>query len=136
MLMRLFTPLNPLMYRLFGARMRVQRRPVLLLTTVGARTGRRRQTMVVWFPDPRGDLVVASNAGATRHPSWFFNLARHPGSVWVQKADRTMKVRPELLRGAERAAAWQQIVTMSPVFASYATKTDREIPVVRLVEES
>jgi deazaflavin-dependent oxidoreductase (nitroreductase family) len=128
-------PLNPLVYRLVGDRIRVQRRPLLLLSTAGARSGKRRQTMLAWFDDPRGTIVVASNAGARRHPAWFFNLARNPDKVWMQRNGRTVKVRPESLHDAERAAAWQRIITLSPAFAGYEARTDRKIPVIRLVPE-
>jgi deazaflavin-dependent oxidoreductase (nitroreductase family) len=73
------------MFRLFGRRMRVQGRPLLLLTTTGAKTGRRREATLGWFPDEeRGSdsrLIVASNAGAATHPSWYVNLARRPDAA-------------------------------------------------------
>lgn len=58
--------------------------------------------------------------------------AKHPDQVSVQIGDRQYRVTPETLSGAERAAAWKRITTQSPVFAGYETKTDRELPVIRL----
>jgi deazaflavin-dependent oxidoreductase (nitroreductase family) len=144
-------PLRPLLgalsgvqvrlFHRFGTRMRVQGRPLLLLTTLGAKTGKVRQTVLCWFPDgdhadtSEGDtswLVVASAAGAARHPAWYVNLARHPDHVSIEIGGRQLTVEPESLRGAERAEAWRQVVALAPGYAAYETKTDREIPIVRL----
>ena len=85
------------------------------------------------FTDDQGGwLVVAALAGAARHPSWFINLAKNPDSVWVEVGRDRYQVRPDLLRGEERAAAWERIVAAAPGFGAYQSKTDREIPVVRL----
>jgi deazaflavin-dependent oxidoreductase (nitroreductase family) len=107
--------------------------PVLLLTTLGARSGERRTTPVMCFPE--GDsawLVVASFGGAARHPAWFVNIASHPDDVWVDVEGRPLKVTPRSLDGEERREAWQRITTEAARFAGYQQKTDREIPVVRL----
>jgi deazaflavin-dependent oxidoreductase (nitroreductase family) len=109
----------------------------LLLTTIGARSGRRRTTLVRRFDDGDGRwLVVASAAGAAKHPGWLVNLSHHPDQAWVElRRDRFM-VRPELLLADERALAWPRIVAEAPQFAGYQRKTDREIPVVRLSREA
>jgi deazaflavin-dependent oxidoreductase (nitroreductase family) len=128
-----FRGLSTGMFRLFGRRMRVQGRPLLLLTTVGAKSGQLRRTVLGWFPD--GDnawLIVASAAGAASHPAWFFNLAKHPDQVWIELEGRTVKVRPESLKGAEREEAWRRVVALAPGYGAYTTKTDREIPIIRL----
>ena len=132
-----FTGLGRLAYRLMGDRMRVQGRPLLILETVGARSGRSRSAILGWFPDvsdPAREswLVVASYGGAARHPAWYLNLARNPDKVWVQVGDRKVKVRAESLKGAERVQAWERVVQLAPGYARYQEKTDREIPIVRL----
>jgi deazaflavin-dependent oxidoreductase (nitroreductase family) len=132
---RIFGPLAPLFYRLSGGRMRVQGRPLVVLTTVGAKSRKERQTVLGTFPDPRGTLIVASNAGARQHPGWFYNLARNPDRVWIEKDGRKVKVRPESLRGGDRAEAWRHVVALAPGYGPYETKTDREIPIIRLVPE-
>src|SRR5437660_1447912 len=108
-----------LAHRVLGDRMRVMGRPLLLLETVGSRSGRARTTMLGWFPDTTDGtwLVVASFGGAARHPAWFLNLARRPDSVRVEIGGRKLKVRPEALRGGERAEAWQRIVSLAPGYA-------------------
>jgi deazaflavin-dependent oxidoreductase (nitroreductase family) len=120
-------------FRLLGRRVRVMGADLLLLTTVGAKTGKARRTVLGWFADRDGArLVVASYAGSARHPDWYFNLAENPDKAWIEVSGRTLKVRPESLVGAERAEAWRRIATQSPGYGAYQEKTDREIPVVRL----
>jgi len=121
-------------HRVLGDRMRVMGRPLLLLKTVGARSGETRTSLLGWFPDSTegGWLVVASFAGAARHPAWFLNMARNPDKVWVEIGNRKLQVQPESLSGADRAEAWQRIVSLAPGYGGYQQKTDREIPVVRL----
>jgi len=128
--------LNVGMFRLGGGRVRVQGRPLLLLTTTGAKSGRRRQSTLGWFPDEAGAgeswLIVASNAGAATHPSWYVNLARRPEGASIEVDGRRVDVSAESLMGAERDRAWSRIVALAPGYGKYAEQTDREIPVVRL----
>ena len=77
-------------------------------------------------------LVVASLGGAAQHPAWYFNMAKNPDQIWVTIKGRKRRVRAELLKGAERAAAWQRITAVAPNYKGYQEQTDREIPVVRL----
>jgi deazaflavin-dependent oxidoreductase (nitroreductase family) len=105
----------------------------LVLHTVGARTGEPRATPVAWFPGPAGSrVVVASAAGAPRHPAWYLNIAAHPDDVAVELDGRTVPVVPEVLTGVEREEAWRAVVAAAPRFAGYQEKTDRVLPVVRL----
>jgi deazaflavin-dependent oxidoreductase (nitroreductase family) len=61
----------------------------LVLTTIGRKSGRERQTPVGWFPGKDdGWLIVASAAGAARNPAWFHNLAAHPDKVWMEMPGR------------------------------------------------
>ncbi len=135
--------------RLFGPLMRLQiaryRRaksveqptmmgfPAVVLTTIGARSGQRRTVPLGGFPDgPDAWLVVASAGGGARHPGWFLNMARHPDQVWIEVGNRKLRVEGESLRGHEREAALARIAEISPRYGQYQTKTDREIPIVRL----
>ena len=107
---------------------------VLFLTTVGARTGERRETAVAWFPDGADAwLIVASSGGAARNPSWYHNIAAHPDQVWIELPDRTLQVTPEQLEGERREECWKRIAQAQPRYARYQEKTDRLLPVIRLV---
>src|SRR5580700_7546415 len=106
----------------------------LVLTTVGAKSGAKRTNPVGWFPGPDGSwLIVASAAGAARNPAWYYNIAAHPDQVQIEVEGRKVAVAAEQLHGAEREEAWQQITTAAPRFGGYERKTDRELPVIRLV---
>lgn len=134
-LMKVGMGLSHLAFRLLGDRMKIQGQNLLMLTTVGAKTGQRRRSIVARFPDTdhRGAwLVVGSNNGSARHPSWCYNLAKNPKQAWVTVAGTTDKVTPESLEGSERETAWRRIVAAAPVFARYETTTDRQIPIIRL----
>ena len=106
----------------------------LILTTIGRRSGVERVNPVGWFPGADGSfLIVASAAGAAGNPAWYYNIAAHPDRVRVEVDGRTIEVTAEQLHGAERDQAWQQITSAAPRFASHQDKTDRELPVIRLV---
>src|SRR2546430_6316908 len=102
--------------------------PVVLLTTVGAKTGHEHTTVLGGFAD--GDdawIVVASKSGASTHPHWFISLAKNPEQVRLEVGNRTLKVVPTLLEGAEREAALAKIAAIAPRYGEYPKKTDREI---------
>jgi deazaflavin-dependent oxidoreductase (nitroreductase family) len=112
--------------RLFGQR-------VLRLTTIGSKTGQSRTVTLGWFPDGASAwLVVASFAGVAKHPAWYVNMAKNPDKVWIELDGRRLKVRPESLKGDQRADAWRRITAAAPNYATYQVNTDREIPVIRL----
>jgi deazaflavin-dependent oxidoreductase (nitroreductase family) len=110
----------------------------LVLTTVGAKSGAERTSPVGWFPTDDDDswLIVASAAGAPKNPAWYYNLAAHPDKVTVEMGGGRIPVAAEQLHGAEREEAWQRIIKAAPRFAQYETKTDREIPIIRLTRRS
>jgi deazaflavin-dependent oxidoreductase (nitroreductase family) len=109
----------------------------LVLTTIGRKSGAERKTPVGWFPGKDGNwLIVASAAGAPGNPAWYHNIAAHPDKVQIETAGREIAVIAEQLHGAEREQAWRQITAAAPRFAAYQQKTDRELPVIRLVPRS
>jgi deazaflavin-dependent oxidoreductase (nitroreductase family) len=132
-LMKAMGWVGSLMFR-FGVK--VQGRPLLRLTTKGAKSGKRRETVLGWFAD--GDLdgswfVVASNGGSARHPAWALNLAENPGDALVDLGNGEFPVEAEFLAGAERDSVWSQVVALAPGYGRYLEKTDREIPIFRLI---
>ncbi|HSP08913.1 MAG TPA: nitroreductase/quinone reductase family protein [Candidatus Dormibacteraeota bacterium] len=107
--------------------------PVVLLTTLGAKTGLERTNVLGGFAD--GDdswLIVASKSGAATHPAWFVNLAKNPDQVWLEVGKRKFRAHVESLQGSEREAALARVAKVARRYAEYQAKTDREIPVLRL----
>jgi deazaflavin-dependent oxidoreductase (nitroreductase family) len=139
-LMRIMAAGNVAFFRLMGRRARIQGRPLLLLTTVGAKSGKSRQVTLGSFPDePARDdawLVVASKGGSATHPAWYVNLARRPDDVSIEIEGQKFAVVPESLHGAERERAWGRVVALAPGYGHYAVTTDREIPIVRLTRKT
>ena len=121
--------LIPRVYRLVNGRGLGR---TLVLTTVGAKTGQKRDAHLTSFPEGDGWLVVASKGGSATHPAWYINMARHPDEIWVQAGSRHTQVKAESLKGAERDKAWRRVVSEFSNYGDYEKKTDREIPVVRL----
>ncbi len=106
---------------------------LLYLTTVGAKSGQKRQSTVSRFAD--GDdawLVVASAGGSATNPGWYHNIAAHPDQVWIEFGGQQIPVTVEQLQGDARAEAWQRITAAQPRYAGYEQKTDRAIPILRL----
>jgi len=104
----------------------------LVLTTTGAKTGQRRQVALGYFRDGENAwLIVASAAGNVANPGWYHNLAASPQAE-IEIGRRKIPVSATQLTGEERDAAWQKVITASPRYAGYTTKTDRVIPIIRL----
>jgi deazaflavin-dependent oxidoreductase (nitroreductase family) len=115
---------------------RFQGMDVLFLTTIGRRSGQPRETAVSWFPDGEDAwLLVASAAGAAQDPDWFRNLAAHPDRAVIELPGRPgpVPIVAEQLHGDRRQQAWERIARAQPRYARYQERTDRQLPVVRLV---
>ena len=135
----LFGKLQVSMYRRSGGHRLSSRMgfPVVLLTTRGAKTGRTRTTPLGGFADGENAwLVMASLAGAARHPSWFINMAKHPDDIWLEVGTERFKVWGRSLEGQERIDALARITAVALRYGKYQEQTDREIPIVRLERET
>jgi deazaflavin-dependent oxidoreductase (nitroreductase family) len=101
--------------------------PVIILTTVGAKSGKLRKTPLMRVEHDGEYAVVASLGGAPKHPVWYFNIVKEPH---VELQDRTEKhdYLAREVTGEEKAVWWQRAVEAYPDYADYQTKTDREIP--------
>ncbi|MFJ1748071.1 nitroreductase family deazaflavin-dependent oxidoreductase [Streptomyces sp. NPDC088116] len=105
--------------------------PLLLLHTVGARSGRSRVNPMMYLADQGRFLVFASKAGSDRNPDWYHNLLAHP-EVRIEVGEAILDVRAVELRGAERDAAFAEQARRYPGFADYQSRTERVIPVIAL----
>jgi deazaflavin-dependent oxidoreductase (nitroreductase family) len=120
-------------FRAHGGRVggRFEGAPMLLLHTVGARSGEPRVNPMVYQADGDRFVVFASAAGRPNNPAWFHNLtAGGPASVEV--GTETFPVKARVTEGAERERYWTKQKQDMPGFADYERKTTREIPVVVL----
>ena len=107
--------------------------PTFMLETVGARTGQLRQAALGYLEDEPGSwLVIASAAGVAWHPGWLYNLSKQPDATIEFEDGRRVPVRAESPTGADLEAAWARIARDAPEYVHYRSRTDREIPVVRL----
>lgn len=109
-------------------------RPLLLLTTTGAKSGQLRTTPMMYIRADDRLLVIASNAGAPAHPDWYRNLLAHP-QVTVEVGDETFKAIASVAEGEERERLWNRIVELYPFFADHQAKITRQIPVIVLSRE-
>jgi deazaflavin-dependent oxidoreductase (nitroreductase family) len=106
-------------------------RAVVLLTTIGARTGAVRKTPLMRVEHAGTYAAVASMAGATAHPASFHNVTAHP-RVELLDAGVVHVLTAREVVGAERAGWWSRACTVFPSYAGYQSKTRRTIPVVLL----
>lgn len=105
--------------------------PLLLLHSVGAKSGQTRVSPMMYLPDGDRFLVFASKAGAPTNPAWYHNLKANPDAT-IEVGDDTIEVRAEELPRAERDEKYAEQAALYPGFADYEKKTDRVIPVVAL----
>jgi deazaflavin-dependent oxidoreductase (nitroreductase family) len=105
--------------------------PIMLLTTTGARTGKRTTTPVGFGVDGDRVYVVGSKGGGPAHPAWFHNLRANP-SVTVELGRQSYPARAVITEGAERDRLYRLIADQVPAFAEYEKSTDRTFPVVVL----
>jgi len=103
-------------------------KPVILLTTVGAKTGKLRKTPLMRVEHNGEYAVVASLGGAPKHPVWYHNVKAHP-HVELQDGTRTADYEAREVSGEEKATWWRRAVEVWPDYVDYQRKTDREIPV-------
>jgi F420H(2)-dependent quinone reductase len=114
--------------KVFG---RMGKSPLLLLNTVGRKSGKKRTTPLIYVVDGEDFVIIASKGGAPTHPAWYLNLMAHP-DVTVEVGDREVKVRAEEVYGDEKTRLWQKMVETYPTYDDYQTKTEREIPLLKL----
>lgn len=108
-------------------------KPVIVLTTVGAKSGKLRKTALMRVEHDGEYVVVASKGGAPEHPAWFHNLVANP-EVMLQDGPVVKDYEARELSGEEREIWWARAVEAWPDYAEYQTKTDRLIPLFLLAE--
>ncbi|GAC84284.1 nitroreductase family deazaflavin-dependent oxidoreductase [Gordonia paraffinivorans] len=106
----------------------VMGRPIVLFTTTGAKSGKKRYVPLMRVEENGKYAMVASKGGAPEHPAWYYNVKANP-QVTVQDGTEVKELTAREVSGEERAHWWKLAVEAFPPYAEYQTKTDREIPV-------
>ena len=102
--------------------------PIVVITSVGARSGHLRKNPVMRVEREGTYVAIASQGGAAKHPEWYHNFLAHP-LVELQDGAETHTYAARLVVGDERAEWWDLAVKTWPTYARYQERTDREIPV-------
>ncbi len=137
-LVRRVMGLHTLAYRVTGGRIghSLPGMPrILLLDHVGAKSGKRRTTPLLYFPDGDDVVIVASKGGFPRHPGWLHNLKANPDTT-VQVGSKRRPVHARVATAEERERLWPRAVETYHGYADYQARTDREIPLVILEPRS
>jgi F420H(2)-dependent quinone reductase len=103
--------------------------PIIIVTTVGNKSGKIRKTALMRVEHDGDYLLVASKGGAPTHPVWYYNLRADPTSVAIQDGPEPFDAEVRELSGPERDVWWERAVAAYPPYADYQVKTDRLIPV-------
>jgi len=129
----LFWRLHKRLYRWSNGRIgaRMANLPVLLLETVGRKSGEPRLNALTYLPWGDRFVVIASVLGEPRNPAWYLNLRARP-ELSIQVGARRLAVRAHDAEGEEREAIWRALVALSPDYEQYRERTGRRIPVVVL----
>ena len=132
-LLSLVTRIHRFVYLKSGGRLghHMGGQPMLLLHTVGRKSGKERITPLLYVPDGERWLLVASNAGDDRPPAWWLN-ARAAGAAEIQVGTERRQVKVREASPEERPALWQKACAQYPNYAEYEKRTTRPIPVVIL----
>ena len=137
----LFWRWHPKLYRLSGGQIggKMAGLPVLLIETIGRKSGERRETALTYLPYPSADgdryVVIASVLGEPRHPAWYLNLRADP-KIAVTVGPNRIAVDARDAEGEERERIWDALIEVSPDYAGYRKQTERRIPVVVLSRRS
>jgi F420H(2)-dependent quinone reductase len=136
MLIKTMSSMNVFLYRLtrgaLGSRMGGQ--SVLLLHTIGRKSGKAFTTPLNYFRDGENYLVVASNWGKEYHPAWYYNLMQQ-GSTIIQVKNREIRVNATQAADADYDRLWKLVTSRNDFYVRYQKQTSRKIPLVILTPE-
>lgn len=104
---------------------------MLLLHTVGRKSGQARTHTLLYVRDGANMVVCASNNGQPQYPGWYWNLKANP-KARIQAGRRSYTVIAEVVSGAEYERLWQKLLTLYPPYAGYRARATRELPIVIL----
>ena len=130
---KLFMFVQITLFRLTNGSMMASMRgmPVLLLNTVGRKTGKKRTTPLMYIKDGDDYIITASNNGRDHHPGWFYNLKESP-QVTIEVPGQKLLVNASVATKEQSARLWPILISKAPFFDKYRKGTLRDIPMVVL----
>jgi len=137
----LFWRWHPKLYRWSAGRIggKMAGLPVLLIETIGRKSGERRETALTYmpypFPDGESYVVIASVLGEPKHPAWYLNILADP-KIAITVGPNRIAVEARDAEGEERETIWDDLIALSPDYSQYRARTDRRIPVVVMSRRS
>lgn len=135
LILRIISRLHVVLYKASGGRvgghLGKTAAPVLLLTTTGRKSGKRRTTPLLYLKDGHRYVIVASVGGAPKHPAWYLNLLSNSEAA-IRIGRQKLAVTAETAAPDERTRLWSAVTQMYAGYDAYQAKTSREIPVVIL----
>ena len=131
--LKLGTIVHSGVYRATGGRLlgRMGQSPILLLNTIGRKSGKKRATPLLYVVEDEDYVIIASKGGTPSHPAWYLNLKANPDAT-VEVGNRKVRVRAEKVDGEEKERLWKKMAEMHPTYDDYQKKTKREIPLLVL----
>lgn len=129
--------LHRLVYRLWGGRLLPtsgSRMPVLLLTTIGRKSGQPRTWPLNYYPDGASVVVVATNRGRPSYPQWHLNLRANPRAT-IQRGAKKIAVTARVATPEETNRLWPILTRLEPLYLQYRTMTDRDFPLIYLTPQ-
>ncbi len=132
LVVKLMSTINIWLFRASGGRLGNRffgGAPVLLLTTIGRRSGKSRTAPLIYLEDGENVVLVASKGGMSQHPVWYLNLVAR-SEVEVQIGSEVQKLRARTASDEEKAKLWPRLNGVYSHYDEYQARTDRNIPVV------
>jgi deazaflavin-dependent oxidoreductase (nitroreductase family) len=131
--MKIANGLHIALYHLSGGKLanEIANMPILLITTIGRKSGKPHTNPIVYLKDGQDYLVAASVGGMDWQPGWYFNLKNRPQAT-IKVGDKTFGVKATITAGEERTRLYEKFKTTSSNFVKYEKATSRVIPVIRL----
>lgn len=105
--------------------------PILLLNSVGRKTGKKRTTPLMYLRDGDNYVIIASNNGSDKHPAWFHNIKNSP-QVEIEVPGKRIEVSPSVASESEKERLWSQLIAKAPFYEGYRKGTERSIPLIIL----
>ncbi len=130
---KFFTSVHVFIYQLTNGRLgsRLGKQSILILNTVGRRSGKKYSTTLSYYQDGNRYLVVASNWGKESQPNWYKNLMHQPRTT-IQVRSKITPVNAQSAQGEEHQRLWQLVTAKNEQYISYQKDIQRRIPIVIL----